>query len=79
MFVLVYAPHGTVGEDGSRAWPFDDRSRAHDVMERQARFAAKSDYGDEDSCAVEDDHATAGLNDPCAPEWHIYDLDEWKV
>ena len=73
MFVLVYAPHGIVGEDGSKVVVTDTYNGAQYEMFRQmTEFIAVNDLDDGDF-DIDRWHATAGLSQQSSPEWHIYE------
>lgn len=72
MYVLVYAPHGIVGERGSWAEAFDSHEEAHERM----RVCAYS-HPERDSLSevdIDEWHATTYVSDPDGPEWHIYEV-----
>ncbi len=77
-FVLVYSPHGIVGEDGSSVRLFETFRAAWSVMHREATydpdFECGYDPGAEDG--VGRWHATNDTSDPDAAEWHIYEVRE---
>ena len=73
MFVLVYAAHGIVGEDDSDVVITDTHHGAHYEMARQVREYVRENGLDNDDCCIGANHATAGLYDSDAPEWHIYE------
>lgn len=72
MYVLVYAPHGIVGERGSWAEAFDSREEAHERMR-----ACVYTYPERDCMSdvdIDEWHATTYVSDPDGPEWHIYEV-----
>ena len=73
MFVLVYAPHGIVGEDGSKVVVTDTLGGAHYEMYRQVCEHIDGTGHEVDDYSMDERHATAGLYGPDAPEWHIYE------
>lgn len=76
MYALVFAPHGIVGEDGSKVVVTDTLEGARWEMKRQV-IAYLVDNELEPLDRAFDSrlmHATASLDDPCAPEWHIYEV-----
>ena len=73
MYVLVFAPNGIVGQDGSWARlyrTFDEAQAAmmHDVDD----YIADNELDDGDF-SIDDFHATADLSCEDAPEWHVYE------
>ena len=74
MFVLVYAPHGTVGEDGSKVTAHYTLRNAQREMRYQVDDFIWKNHLDPYDRTIEDRHATAGLADYYAPEWHIYEI-----
>ena len=79
MFVLVYAPHGIVGEAGSKVVVTDTLEGAQWEMKRQVvEYMVYNDLGPGDRTFEFNEfglvHATAGLNEPDAAEWHIYEV-----
>ena len=78
MYALVYAPHGIVGEDGSKVVVTDTLEGAQWEMKRQVvAYLVYNDLGPLDRTFSKNEHglvhATAGLDDQDAPEWHIYE------
>ena len=73
MYVLVYAPHGIVGEAGSEVILTDTYRGALYEMNRQVRDYVKENMLSDDDFYVGSDHATAELTSEDAPEWHIYE------
>lgn len=75
MYVLVYSPNGIVGAEGSSVVVTDTHRGAYIEM-----FLQLKEYLKENGLEVYDYsidggyHATAGLYDPNAPEWHIYEV-----
>lgn len=72
MYALVYAPHGIVGEDGSKVLLFDKLSDAWHEMSQQVFRYVKVNDRPRDDYVIESNHATACLGDMNSPEWHIY-------
>lgn len=73
MYVLVYAPSGIVGEEGSMAIVTDTLYGAHYEMYRQVAEYVGENRLDPDDFSLDTFHATAHLCDPSGPEWHIYE------
>lgn len=74
MFVLVYAPQGIVGEDGSSARVYDSYLEAHEVMSKEASWDYGLDKPIERYYSIGEWHATNDCCDPDAAEWHIYEV-----
>lgn len=79
MYALVFAPHGIVGEDGSKVVVTDTLEGAQWEMKRQVvEFLVDNELGPINRSFSSNEfgivHATAGLDNPDAPEWHIYEV-----
>ena len=75
MYVLVYAPCGIVGEDGSSARLFDTYQEAYGVMRKEASYDPEVPEDQRWECgSISDWHATDDTSDPDAAEWHIYEV-----
>lgn len=79
MYALVYAPDGIVGEDGSKVIVTDTLKGAQWEMERQvAAYLVDNELGPLDVAFSSNEHglvhATVGLGDVDAAEWHIYEV-----
>lgn len=72
MFVLVYAPTGIVGEDGSSVRIFGTYQEAYKVMLREASY---DPVYDDPFYSISEWHATNDCSDPEAAEWHIYEAE----
>lgn len=73
LYVLVYAPNGIVGQDGSSVRIYDTYEKAYKVMHKEAMYDCEHGYSRES--AIEEWHATNDCYDPNAAEWHIYEHD----
>lgn len=87
-YVLVYAPDGIVGQDGSTARLFGTYEEAYKTMYDEVLEEVSFQLGlDEDEDEFEDEdelfsiddyinewHATGDCGDPDAAEWHIYEV-----
>lgn len=78
MYVLVYAPHGIVGEDGSKVVVTDTLDGAQWELKRQVvEYLVYNELEPLDRSFESNEfgfvHATADLDNPEAPEWHIYE------
>lgn len=79
MYVLVYAPHGIVGEDGSKVVVTDTLEGAQWEMKRQVvEYLVDNELDPLDRSFYSNEHgfvhATADLGNLDAPEWHIYEV-----
>ena len=79
MYALVFAPHGIVGEDGSKVVVTDTLEGAQWEMKRQVvEFLVDNELEPLDRSFSSNEfgivHATADLSDSEAPEWHIYEV-----
>lgn len=74
MYVLVFAPHGLVGEEGSTAYVSGTYAAAKAEMNRQL-IEYEKDHGIDLGYAFSDDwHAAANVYAPDSAEWHIYEV-----
>lgn len=79
MYALVFAPHGIVGEDGSKVVVTDTLEGAQWEMKRQVvAYLVDNELGPLDRAFDSNEygfvHATARLGDMNSPEWHIYEV-----
>lgn len=79
MYVLIYAPHGIIGEDGSKVVVTDTLEGAQWELKRQVvEYLVDNELDPLDRSFDLNEfglvHATAGLDNPEAPEWHIYQV-----
>lgn len=79
MYALVYAPHGIVGEDGSKVVVTDTLEGAQWEMKREVvEYLVDNGLGPLDRCFSSNEfgfvHATASMYRDDCPEWHIYEV-----
>lgn len=79
MYALVYAPHGIVGEDGSKVVVTDTLEGAQWEMKREViEYLVDNGLDPLDRCFSSNEfgfvHATAGMYVEDCPEWHIYEV-----
>ena len=78
MYALVYAPHGLVGEDGSKVVVTDTYEGVEWELKRQVvEYLVYNELDPLDRSFERNEkgwliHATAELTNPEGPEWHVY-------